>query len=273
MTLSMERAAGAEGLSPDFLQDSVHIVTGGTQGLGLEIARTLASCGARGVTVCGRNEDNGARAVEEIQELGALALFVQADLTEPDDCRKVVQQADARFGRVDGLTNAAASTERGTLDDTSVELWDRMFALNVRAPFLLTQECARVMRRVGDGGSVVNILSVSAHGGQPFIMAYSASKGALGTLTKNNAYALREDRIRVNAINMGWCATANEHVVQLSEGKPDNWLEQADASRPFGRILRPADVARLVAFLLGPGGQMTTGSLIDYDQIVFGAFD
>lgn len=268
-----ERAAGADGLASDWLAGTVHVVTGSTQGLGREIARTLASCGARGVTVCGRDLDKGATVVEELHALGAEALFVPADLTIPDDCRRVIEQTDEKFGRVDGLVNAAASTERGTLDDTSVELWDRMFALNTRAPFLLMQEASRVMKREGDGGAIVNILSVSAHGGQPFIMAYSTSKGALGTLTKNVAYALRDDRIRVNAINMGWCATENEHAVQLSEGKPEDWLKQADASRPFGRILRPPDVARLCAYLLGRGGEMVTGSLIDFDQIVFGAFD
>jgi NAD(P)-dependent dehydrogenase (short-subunit alcohol dehydrogenase family) len=263
----------AHGLSPDWLEGTVQIVTGSTQGLGAEIARTLASCGARGVVVAGRSEDQGAAVAREVEAAGAEALFVRADLLNPEDCRSIVQRADERWGRVDGLVNAAATTERGSLEDTSVELWDRVFDLNVRAPFLLTQEATRVMKREGRGGAVVNILSVSANGGQPFIMAYSSSKGALATMTKNNAQHLRGDRIRVNAINMGWCATDNEHKIQLSEGQPEDWLARADAAQPFGRIQRPPDVARFAAYLLGPGGEMVTGSVIDFDQKVFGAWD
>jgi NAD(P)-dependent dehydrogenase (short-subunit alcohol dehydrogenase family) len=129
------------------------------------------------------------------------------------------------------------------------------------------------MKREKKGGSIVNIISDTSHGGAPYIMAYSASKGALATLTKNNAHALRFDKIRVNGINMSWTLTPHEDQVQKRMGMGDNWLEKAESRQPFGRILRPADVAYLAAYLLGDQSEMMTGSLIDLNQNVIGGWD
>ena len=100
--------------------------------------------------------------------------------------------------------------------------------------------------------------------------AYSASKGALATFTKNVANALRFDRIRVNGISIGWMYTPNEHQVQVESGQPEDWLEQVEKKQPLGRILRPQDVAYLTAYLLSEQAQMMTGSIIDFDQKVIG---
>jgi len=248
----------------------VYVVTGSTQGLGEEIARVLAARGAAGIAICGRNEDRG---IAVARSLGCETLFVRSDLLSEEDCRRVIRATDERFGRIDGLANVAASTARGTLDSTTVSEWDQMMALNVRAPFLLMQEAVRVMKREERGGSIVNISSVSAYGGQSFLVPYCVSKGALDTLTKNAAHALAADRVRVNGINVGWMSTPNEHAVQLSEGKPENWLELADAAQPMGRILRPGDIAGLAAYLLSEESALMTGSNIHYDQAVLGARD
>ena len=255
------------------LSEKVCIVTGGTQGLGESIALEVAKAGARGVVVCGRNEGRGREVCAELERAGTKGAYVRADLGDAEQARRVALECLERFGRVDGLVNAAASTARGTIDGTTVAEWDEMMALNVRAPFVLMQECVKAMRRQGTGGSIVNILSVSAHGGQPKLTAYSTSKGALAVLTKNVAHAVRKDRIRVNGLNIGWMTTPNEHAVQKEEGAADDWLAKADARAPFGRILRPLDVARLAVFLLGEEGAMMTGSIIDFDQNVIGAFD
>jgi len=164
-------------------------------------------------------------------------------------------------------------TDRGRIDDTTVELWDRIFAVNVRAPFLLMQAAVAAMRREGRGGAIVNVITMSSHGGQPFVMAYSASKGALATLTKNVAHAVRFDRIRVNGINMGWADTPGEHRIKSLEGQPADWLAQGEAAQPFGRLIKPEDVANLARFLLGPESGVMTGSVIDHDQNVMGAYD
>lgn len=247
------------------------VVTGGTQGLGEAVARFAAASGASGITICGRNRARGDAVVGALEEAGAAALYVEADLAREQDCRAVMRAHEGRFGTLDGLVNAAASTARGTLESTSAAEWDAMFALNVRAPFLLMQEAVRLMRRARAGGSIVNVSSASAHCGQTFLVAYSTSKGALNVLTKNAAHALRTDRIRVNALNIGWMSTPNEHAVQLAGGRPDDWLEAADRAQPFGRILRPGEVAKLAGWLLSDDAALMTGSIIDYDQNVIGA--
>ena len=200
-------------------------------------------------------------------------MFVCGELEDPTTCQRIIERGDEEFGRLDGLVNAAACTERGTLEDTSVDHWDKFMAVNLRAPFLLMQGCVKVMQRDGRGGSIVNILSMSAHGGTPNLTPYSVSKGALATLTKNAAFSQRKHRIRVNALNIGWMATPAEHAVQLLEGRPENWLEAADRGAPFGRILRPRDVAGMAAYLLSDESCMMTGALVDFDQHVMGIYN
>ena len=250
-----------------------YVVTGGTQGIGAAVALALAHAGAAGVVIAGRNRERGAAVAAAIEAAGASSAFVAADLARAGACRKVVPACDRRFGRVDGLVNAAGLTDRGTIEDTSVALWDRMFHVNVRAPFILIQDAVKVMKRDRRAGSIVNVITMSSHGGQPFLTPYSASKGALAILTRNVAHALRFDRIRVNGVNMGWADTPNEHAVQVAEGQPADWLERAEAEQPFGRLIKPADIARLCVFLLGPDSGLMTGALIDYDQTVTGAYD
>jgi NAD(P)-dependent dehydrogenase (short-subunit alcohol dehydrogenase family) len=250
------------------LDGAVIVVTGSTQGLGAAIARRAAALGAGGIVVTGRDRERG----ESVREsLGCEAVFVPAALEDEAQVREIVRAGEERFGRLDGLVNAAGISTRGTLDDTSVELWDRLFAVNVRAPFLLMQEAARAMRRAGRGGSIVNVITMSSHGGTPELTAYAASKAALATLTRNAGYQLQPDRIRVNGLNIGWTATEGEHVVQRGEGEPEEWLAAADAAAPLGRLLRPdADVAPMVTYLLSAAAKMVTGSVIDFDQTVHG---
>ncbi len=252
-------------------QGKIAIVTGSTQGLGEAIARLFATGGAAGIVVTGRNE---ARGEAVAASLGVPAIFVRADLADVESCRRVVAEADTRFGRVDVLVNSGAITDRGTILDTSVDLFDRMMAVNVRAPFFLIQDAAKIMRREGRGGTIVNIQSMSAHGGQSFLAPYSISKGALSVLTKNAAYALMPDRIRVNGLNIGWMDTPGEAGIQSRfHDAPADWLELAEAKQPFGRLLKPDEVARSVAYLASDESGMMTGSVIDFDQQVRGAGD
>jgi NAD(P)-dependent dehydrogenase (short-subunit alcohol dehydrogenase family) len=253
------------------LDGNVIVVTGGTQGLGAAIARRAAQLGAAGILVCGRDRHRGEAVREELAALGAEAAFTAVELTDADACLAVVPACDERFGRLDGLVNAAGLSSRGTLDDTTPELWDRLFAVNARAPFLLMQQAARLMRRAG-GGSIVNIITMASHGGEPALTGYSASKAALATLTRNAGYQLQPDRIRVNGLNIGWTATDGEHRVQTDTGQSEDWLAGADASRPFGRLLRPDDIAPMVTYLLSDAACMVTGSVIDFDQTVHGPY-
>jgi NAD(P)-dependent dehydrogenase (short-subunit alcohol dehydrogenase family) len=264
--------AGDDLFAAQRLDGTVVVVTGSTQGLGAAIATRAAVLGAAGVVVTGRDAARGEGVRERLAGLGTDALFVAGDLAREDDCRALIAAGAERFGRIDGLVNAAGVSLRGTLDDTSVELWDLLFAVNVRAPFVLTQEAARLMRAGGRGGSVVNIITMASHGGEPVLMAYSASKGALATLTRNLGYSLQPDRIRVNGLNIGWTATEGEHGVQTGTGQAEDWLAGADASRPLGRLLRPGDIAPMVTYLLSDAAQMITGSVVDFDQTVHGPY-
>lgn len=257
---------------PASLEGKVIAVTGSTQGLGEEIVRLAGKCDAAGLIVSGRSRERGEALASSLDRSSRRAYFVQAELQEPGACGRIVQCAENKFGRLDGLVNAAACTERGTLEDTSVEHWDKFMAINLRAPFLLMQGAVKIMQREASGGSIVNILSMSAHGGTPNLTPYSVSKGALATLTRNAANSQRNHRIRVNALNIGWMATPAEHDVQRLEGQPENWLAKADASAPFGRILRPRDVATMVVYLLSDEAEMMTGALIDLDQHVMGIY-
>jgi len=256
------------------LSNSIAVVTGGTQGLGEAIARLFAERGAAGLVICGRNADRGESVARDLTSQGCRTEFVQADLASMDDTRRVVAKADAVFGRVDVLVNAAGMTDRGTIFDTSPELFDRMFAVNVRAPFFLMQDAAKIMRRERIEGAMVNILSMSAHGGQPFISAYCGSKGALATLTKNAAFSLMPWRIRVNGLNIGWMNTPGEdRIMKVYHDAQEGWLEKAAVGQPFGRLLDPAEVARAVAFLVSREAGLMTGSIIDFDQSVLGCYE
>jgi NAD(P)-dependent dehydrogenase (short-subunit alcohol dehydrogenase family) len=250
----------------------VAVVTGGTQGLGEAIARLLAERGLAGLVLVGRNARRGKEIAAGFTNAGVKTRYVQADLGKIEDVKKVMAEADKAFGRVDVLVNVAATTDRGTILSTTPDLFDRMFAVNVRAPFFLMQDAAKVMRREKITGTMINILSMSAHGGQPFLSAYSTSKGALATLTKNTAFGLMPDHIRVNGLNIGWMDTPGEHAIQMRYHTTDPaWLKQAEAKQPFGRLIKPAEVARAVAYLASDESGLITGSIIDFDQQVLGS--
>ncbi len=256
------------------LKGKVAVVTGGTQGLGEAVAHLFADRGAAGLVICGRNRAKGEAVAAALGAKGAEAHYVAADLADLADCRAVVAAAERRFGRLDSLVNVAAVTDRGTIWDTSPELFDRIFAVNVRAPFFLMQDALKLMRRNGTRGTVVNILSMSGHGGQPFITAYCASKGALITLTKNVAFGVMRHGIRVNGLCIGWMDTPGEdRIMRTYHGAGDGWLEKAEAALPMGRMLKTDEVARAVAYLASEESGMMTGSIVDFDQQVAGCYE
>jgi len=248
------------------------VVTGSTQGLGETTVKLLTEQGLSGAVVTGRNEQRGAQVVEDLKASGCEAYFVQAELSNVDQCREIVQTADQKFGSLNILVNAGALTSRGTIWDTSPELFDSMMQINVRAPFFLMQEAIKIMQREQVEGSIINISSVASHGSVPMLCPYATSKGALNILTRNVAYSVSRHRIRVNALNLGWMDSPGEDVIQRkyhSDG--GDWLDAAEAEQPFGRLLKTDEVARAVAWLAGPESGMMTGALIDFDQTVPGA--
>jgi NAD(P)-dependent dehydrogenase (short-subunit alcohol dehydrogenase family) len=251
------------------LEGRVAVVTGAGKGMGEGIARVFAAEGAR-VVVGDRDEASGQAVAASLAGAGTAALFVRADLRREADCRALIDRAVAEFGRLDVLVNNAGINTRGTIEETSAETWDDVFAINVRGPFLCMQQAVKHMK-AERRGSIVNIGSVNAYVGQPNLAAYSASKGALMTLTKNSASYLGRYRIRVNQINPGWTLTPSEHEVKLKEGKGEGWLEAAVRTRPFGRLLAPRDIALAALFLASDESECVTGSVLDLEQYPVGA--
>jgi len=252
----------------------IAVVTGSTQGLGAAVARQMVDRGASGVVITGRDAELGVAVAESIVARGARGVFVQADLTDPAAPARVIGAAEDAFGRIDVLVNSAGITDRDTIFDSTPEFFDKMMTINTKAPWFLMQGAIEVMMREGNGGSIVNVLSISAHAGQPYIATYCASKAALGAYTKNTAHALRNHHIRINALNPGWMSTPAEDRIQREyHGAVDGWAEAAGTRLPFGSLIEPEDAARAVLFLASPESGFMTGAVVDYDQQVIGAYD
>ncbi len=255
------------------LESKVVLVSGGTQGLGAAVARAAAGAGAL-LMVAGRNAESGQAVAAELRDGGAHAAFVQADIADPGQAKAAVEATIGVYGRIDGLVNSAGLTTRGTLLDTTPELFDEHVAVNLRGPFFLMQAAVADMVSRESPGAIVNIISISAHAGQAYLAPYVAAKAGLIGLTRNAAHAHRWDRIRINGLNIGWTDTAGEDVTQRTfHGASDGWQQRAGESLPMGRLGQADEIADFVVFLLSDRSGVVTGSVIDWDQNVIGAMD
>ena len=249
----------------------VVIVTGAASGIGAAAARCLSAEGVGGLVLSDRDATGLARLQVELSHATPVET-ARADLVDPTAALAIAATATARFGRIDGLVNAAGLTTRGTFETGTAAIWDQLFAVNARAGFLLMQAAIADMKGRGAGGAIVNILSMNAHCGIPELAIYASTKGAMQTLTKNAAQAHMADRIRVNGINLGWVATEGENRMQAETlGKGADWQQNATAALPLGRLVTAGECARLVAFLLSDASAPMSGAVIDFEQKVMGA--
>ena len=248
------------------LQGRVIVITGAARGIGRACAELAHAEGAD----CLLLTDRDALALAPVAAaLGAAQ--VVADLADPAAAARIIPAAIAQFGQVDGLVNAAGITTRASVATGTLADWDSLFAVNARAPFQLMQAALADMRARGAGGAIVNILSINALCGAPDLGLYSASKGALATLTCNAANAHMADRVRVNGINLGWVPTESEHLMQSHTlGHGPDWHLAVAARMPLGRMLTAVEAARLAIFLLADASVPMSGSVIDLDQFVPG---
>jgi NAD(P)-dependent dehydrogenase (short-subunit alcohol dehydrogenase family) len=252
----------------------IAVVTGGTQGLGAAVAELFAQSGAAGIVIVGRGVEKGQAVAKAITEkTGVPVELVPADLEKIEDVQAIIPATDKRFGRVDILVNAAGLTDRGNMLNTTPDLFDRMFAVNTRAPFFLIQDSAKVMIREGIEGRVVNIGSMSGFTGQPFLAPYAASKGALATVTRHSGFSLMRHRIHVNQLDIGWMNSDHERKLVLSETGDPDFIDRVAATKPFGRILDPKEVARAILWMSSDDSGMMTGAVIPFDQSVYGGYD
>jgi NAD(P)-dependent dehydrogenase (short-subunit alcohol dehydrogenase family) len=261
-------------MTSGWLKNQVVLVSGGTQGVGAAIARRVAGEGADAVMVTGRNATAGQALAEELAAVGSQARYLRVDLQDVDQARASVAETIGEFGRLDRVVNAAGITSRGSMLDTTPELFDTHIAVNLKSPFFIMADTIRHLRERAAPGSIVNVISIAERGGQSFLAPYVAAKSGLAGATRNAAHAHRWDRIRINGVNIGWTATDAEGVIQrAAHGASDDWLARADASVPMGKIGRPEEIAEFIAFLLSDSSGVVTGSVIDWDQQVIGGQD
>lgn len=240
------------------LSGKVALVTGATRGIGRAIAEELAGRGAR-LVLTGRS----AEALAEVAALGPQVATLPLDLTRPGAAEAAVGVAIGRWGRLDVLVNNAGVLFPGTALDCTDEEWDLTLALNVTALFRLSRAAVRVMRGKG-GGVIVNIASDWALVGARGALAYAASKGAVAQITRSMALDHAREGIRVNAVCPGDTDTDMLTGEYAGEAQ-DVALARLGAEIPLGRVARPEEVARVVAFLASEDSSFMTGALVPVD--------
>lgn len=256
------------------LQDKVILISGGTQGLGAGVARRAAAEGAAGIAVTGRNADSGERLAAELTASGVETRFIKTDLADVEQARNSVLETINVFGQLDCAVNAAGLTTRGTMLDTTPELFDAHIAVNLKSPFFIMAGTIKHLCSRGVPGSIVNVISIAELGGQPYLAPYVAAKAGLAGATRNAAHAHRWDKIRINGLDIGWTATDGEAETQKKfHGAGEDWLEKANASVPMGKLGQVDEIAEFIVFLLSDRSGVVTGSVIDWDQNVYGGSD
>jgi NAD(P)-dependent dehydrogenase (short-subunit alcohol dehydrogenase family) len=248
------------------LDGKVIIVTGSCTGIGKAIAERAVAEGAR-VVVNGLERDLGE---EVVGALGAdRAMLHIEDITSDGAPERLVRAAVDRFRRLDAVVNNAAMLDRSNLHTTDLVLFRRMLEVNTIAPFALIKAALPELRKTR--GSVLNIGSVNAWSGEPNLMAYSVSKGALMTLTRNLGDTLmREDGVRVNQINPGWVLTEREAARKKDDGLAADWYRNVPrVYAPAGRILWPAEIAAAVVHWLSDECGPISGQVVDLEQHPF----
>lgn len=243
------------------LNDKSILVTGSTTGIGEAMARRFVAEGAR-VLVHGLERDLGERIVAELGRSAVLYVDDLADSTAP---ARIVQAALEAFGRLDAIVNNAAWIVRSDISSTDPTLFDRCMAINVRAPLLLIQAALPHLKAAQ--GCVLNIGSINGYCGEGNQLAYSISKGALMTLTRNLADAHGRDRVRVNHMNLGWVLSDNEYKLKVKEGLPPDWPDHPPAAfAPSGRILKPSDVAAAAVYWVSDESRPVSGTVMELEQ-------
>ncbi len=240
----------------------VAFITGATSGIGHACALKFAAAGASIVCV-GRNQAALQSTTKDIQSLGAGCLALQADLSITDEADNAISQAVQRFGGIDVMVNAAGHISSGTIENTTLQVWDDMLNVNARAVFSLMQRAlpSLLERR----GNVVNISSVTGLRAFPGVLAYCVSKAALDQLTRCAALELAGRGVRVNAVNPGVVVTEIHKRGGMSEEAYLAFLEHSKQTHPLGRVGRPDEIAALVFFLASEQASWITGATYSID--------
>ena len=240
----------------------VAFVTGATSGIGHACAIAFANAGAKVVGV-GRKAEALNDVEKKILETGAEVLTIQADLSNVEEAERAVKRALEVFGGIDILVNAAGHLSNGTIENTSLEAWDDMMDVNVRAVFQLMQKAlpSLIERR----GNVVNVSSVTGLRAFPGVLAYCVSKAALDQLTRCAALELASKGVRVNAVNPGVVVTQIHKRGGMNDDAYAAFLEHSKTTHPLGRTGRPEEIADLILFLASDHASWITGATYSID--------
>ncbi len=250
------------------LQDKTIIVTGSTTGIGKAIAKRCLDEGAE-VLIHGLEPELAETTWSELDPDRKRSDVIIADLEDRFAPKLIIESAISRFGKIDAIVNNAAAVGTGKIESTDETKWDRFLTINAKAPFFLIKQSLPHLER--SHGCILNIGSVNAYCGEPDLLPYSISKGALQTMTRNLGDTLhREYGIRVNQINPGWILTENERQRKQEQGLPEDWPKLlGDYFAPSGRIFDPAEIAAAAVYFLSDESGPVSGSVLDIEQHPF----
>lgn len=239
------------------LKGKVALVTGASKGIGAEIARCLAADGAAVVVNYASSRAGADKVVADIVKAGGKAVAVQADVSKEADVRRMFSEATKALGRIDILVNNAGVYEFAPIEEMTEAQYRRMFDLNVLGLLLATREA---VKQFGPGGGgIINIGSVAATAAPATGAVYSATKGALDTITMSLAKELGPRKIRVNAVNPGMVETEGTQAQGITDS---DWAKQIAAQTPLRRIGVPSDIGPVVAFIASEDARWITGQLL-----------
>jgi 3-oxoacyl-[acyl-carrier protein] reductase len=236
------------------LAGKVAVVTGASKGIGAEIARHLAAEGAAVVVNYSSSKEGADKVVGDITKKGGKAIAVQGNVAKDADIRRLFAEAKKAYDHVDILVNNAGIYEFAPIEAVTAEHFHKMFDLNVLGLLLTTQEAVKHFG--SKGGSIINIGSVAATAAPPTTSVYSATKGAVNSITRSLAQELGPRKIRVNSINPGMVETEGVHAAGIAES---DFRKQTESLTPLGRIGQPVDIAPAAVFLASDESAWLTG--------------
>ncbi|MBS1792114.1 MAG: SDR family oxidoreductase [Acidobacteria bacterium] len=243
--------------------DLTALITGGASGIGLATARLLRQRGAR-VAIADVQASSGSETLVSLDDKFQRAIFIQANLAIPEEADRIVAETVAAFGQLNAVVNSAGIQRYGNAEQTSLELWQEVMAVNLTASFLVSRAAIPFLRQTG-GGSIVNVGSVQSHVSQRGATAYVTSKHALLGLTRSMAVDYAHERIRVNCVCPGTVDTPMFRWTMSLDPNPNSVLQACEAMHPLARIAKPSEVAEVIAFLLTNAASFVTGTAIDVD--------
>ncbi|MFZ9742969.1 MAG: SDR family NAD(P)-dependent oxidoreductase [Chitinophagaceae bacterium] len=248
------------------LKDKVIIVTGSTTGIGKAIAKRCVAEGAK-VLIHGLELDWANDVVNEVGKENA-TIYIE-DLSNDGACERLVHLTVKTYGKIDAVVNNAAKVVSSNIATTDIDFLERVFQVNTFSPFMLIKYALPYL--TASKGAVLNIGSVNAYSGEPNLLAYSMSKGALMTMTRNLGDTLhRENGVRVNQINPGWVLTETEKKRKHDHGLPEDWYKDLPSVyAPAGRILWPEEIAAASIYWLSYESGPISGQVVDLEQHPF----